>query len=552
MLMFSRTAFAAVTLVAAATAQCLSVTTTTVAGNGQNGTMFDIVNTSTSAITIGSFDQCFFNANAVVTFQIYTKPGTWNGSESNPTAWTLVGSTTNLAHGVAPALDPLPITVNVTIAPGATQGFYLTGDTGTTVAYTTGVNQLGTVIGSDASLQVTAGVGKSYPFGATFGLPTAGRLWNGRVNYCPATGGTVLATNTTLGQGCVAVYNSFYELFLTATPAAAALSGNTLQLIPTGTGYQGVWLPGTAAAFFVPPVAGTPLATADDGVVTYALTSGSFPTAQGPQTSLLVSGNAIIAWGGAAMDYPGTNSYTPTANGFLNSTLGGIYAWHDYNVAEAGSGPILAEEVGGVLYITFNGVESYSNPLSVNPSTLQFQLDLSTGLVKIVFVSIDSNSTSVYGSRHLIGVTSPGGSSDPGSISLATASAGQLLTINPEVLPLTLVGMSRPVTGTSWNLTTSNIPTTGVLGVDIFGVNDPGINDLFFLGAPDCGLRASLDVMNAWFPTGTTHTYSLPIPTSPALLNFNLYTTSAVFQFPPVNAFGAITANGIQGKIGDF
>ncbi|MBM3962613.1 MAG: hypothetical protein FJ306_12035, partial [Planctomycetes bacterium] len=134
------------------------------------------------------------------------------------------------------------------------------------------------------------------------------------ITFTPA-GGGVAATNATLGQGCIQAYNSFYQSFANATTASAALSGNVLQLIPTGTGYQGVWLPGTASAFFVPPVAGTPLATADDGVVTYALTTGLFPTAQGPQSSVLVSGNAIVAWGGAAIDYPGTNSYTPTAAG---------------------------------------------------------------------------------------------------------------------------------------------------------------------------------------------------------------------------------------------
>ena len=548
---FTRAAFAAAALAVAASAQCFSVTTTTAAGNGQNGTMFDVVNTSASAITIGSFDQCFLAAGTSPTIEIYTKQGTWNGSQQVPTAWTLVGSTTAFVHGIAPTLDALPIPVNVTIAPGATQGFYIT-CSGDNVAYTTGNAQLGTVIGSDNSLQVTGGVGVPYPFGAPFGLPTAGRLWNGRVNYCPATAGTVLATNTTTGAGCVASFNSFYESFATATPAAAALSGNTLQLIPTSTGYQGVWLPGTATAFFVTPVAGVPLATADDGVVTYAITTGSFPTAQGPQTSLLVSGNGIVAWGGAALDYPGTNSYTPTAAGFLNSTLGGLYAWHDYNVAEAGSGQILAEEVAGVLYITFNGVESYSTPAAVNPSTLQFQLDLASGVVRMVFVSIDSDATSAFGSGHLIGVSSPGTSANPGSIALATASAAQLLTQNPEVLPLALAATSRPVIGTNWNLTTSNVPATGLIGVDVFGIADPGINDLFFLGAPGCGLRASLDATSAWFVAGATHTYSLAIPNSPSLVNLNLYTTSAVFQVPPVNAFGAITSNGIQGKVGDF
>jgi len=371
------------------------------------------------------------------------------------------------------------------------------------------------------------------------------------VVFTPAGGGTP-AANATLGQGCIQSYNSFYELFTTAGTASTGLSGNTLQLIPAGTGYQGVWLPGTASALFVPPVAGTSLATGDDGVVTYTATTGSFPTPQGPQTSFQVSGNAIVAWGTGTMDYPGTNSYTPTAGGFLNSLLGGFYAWHDYNVSETGSGLILAEEIGGTLYFTWNGVESYSTPAGANPSTLQFQLDLGSGGVKMVFVSIDGNATSTFGSGHVVGVTAPGASANPGSIALANATAGQLLTTNPEVLPLALAGGSRPVTGTSWNLDVSNIPATGVLGVDVFGLSDPGINDLFFLGAPGCGLRASLDVTNAWFVTGATHAYSLPIPSNPALLNLNLYTTSAVFQFPAVNPLGAITANGVQGKIGSY
>ena len=372
------------------------------------------------------------------------------------------------------------------------------------------------------------------------------------ITYVPAGSGNVLATNTTLGQGCIRGFNSFYQSFADASAASAALTGNTLFLAPTGTGYQGSWLPGTAAAFFVPPVAGTPQATGDDGVVNYTIATGTLATPQGPQTNVLISGNAIVAWGGLAMDYPGTNSYTPTSGGMLNSTLGGVYAWHDYNISEAGSGPILTEESGGVLYITYNGVESYSTPTAANPSTLQFQFDLASGVIKIVFLSIDGNTTSTFGSAHLVGVTAPGASGDPGSVNLATAAAAQLLTQDPEVLPLALAAATRPLTGTSWNLNVSNVPATAVLGLDVFGLSDPGINDLFFLGAPGCGLRASLDVTNVWFPAGATHPYSLTIPNSVGLLNLNLFTTSAVFQLPPVNGLGAITANGIQGVVGNF
>ena len=407
----------------------------------------------------------------------------------------------------------------------------------------------------------TKGVNDDWSLSAASTANTQGMLFNSvapanvipnglTYEWSPVAG--TLATNTTLGAGCVSAYNSFYELFANAAPAATALSGNTLQLIPAGTGYQAVWLPGTASALFVPPVAGTSLATGDDGVVTYNATTGSFPTPQGPQTSFLVSGNAIVAWGGATMDYPGTNSYTPTAGGFLNSTLGGIYAWHDYNVSEVGSGLILAEEIGGTLYLTWNGVESYSNPAGANPSTLQFQLEYATGIAKIVFVSIDGATTSTFSTAHLVGVSSPGASQDPGSISLATASSAQLLTVNPEVLPLAVAATSRPVTGTNWNLSVNNIPATGAIGVSVFGVSDPGINDLFFLGAPGCGLRASLDATSAFIVTGASQPYALAIPNSPTLINFNLYSTAAVFQFPAVNAFGAITANGVQGMIGDL
>ena len=41
-------------------------------------------------------------------------------------------------------------------------------------------------------------------------------------------------------------------------------------------------------------------------------------------------------------------------------------------------------------------------------------------------------------------------------------------------------------------------------------------------------------------------------PSNPSLLNIHVHATGAVFQVPPVNAFGAITGNGINGKIGDY
>jgi hypothetical protein len=363
--------------------------------------------------------------------------------------------------------------------------------------------------------------------------------------------GTV-AANDTIGTGCGDSSNSFYQLFADAALAAPALSGNSLQLTPNGNGgYNGTWLPGTAASLYVTPVAPVTLATGDDGTASFPLTT-PFPTAQGPQSSLLVSGNAIVAWGGATMDYPGSNSFTPTAPAFLNSTLGGVYAWHDYNQGETGSGAIQREEIGGVAYVTFNGVESYSTPAALNPSTLQFQFDTTTGNITLVFVSIDNATTSTFGSGHLVGVTQPGVSVDGGSVDLATAA---LLTFSPEVSPLLLTASNRPIQGagpTSWDLVVSNIPATTVIGLDIFGLSDPNIPDLsvFGLGMPGCQLHASLDVVNAWVSAGLTHNYSLAIPPSPSLNNFVLYTQSACLGNGLLS--DNITSNAIRATVGNL
>ena len=414
-----------------------------------------------------------------------------------------------------------------------------------------GCGALTSIACNDDSCGLASSITTTVNAGTTYYIRVGG--WNSStgtftLNINGPLGSGTLATNTLTGAGCGASYNSFYELFADSALASAALTGNSVLFIPTGSGYVGTWLPGTAGAFYVAPVAATQLVTGDDGTAAFNLTGGSFPTPQGPQSSLLVSGNAIVAWGGATMDYPGTNSYTPAANGFLNSTLGGVYAWHDYNQAEAGSGQIVSEEIGNMAYVTFNGVENYSTPAGANPGTIQFQFDRSTGNITLVFVSVDSNTTSTFGSGHLVGITAPGTSLNPGSTSLAT---GTLLTVNPEAAALAVAGTTRPITGTNWSLNVTNVPATGVLGVDVFGLSNPGIPDLTFIGLPGCGLSASLDIINAWPVAGSSHAHSLAIPNNPSLLSLHLFTTSAVFQVPPVNAFGAITSNGVDGSIGD-
>jgi hypothetical protein len=176
-----------------ATAQVVTLQTTLQGGNGQKGNMFNINNISANPVTILGFDQNFLAAGTSA-MEVYTRVGSYVGSEALAANWTLVGSAAGIVHGGPGAATPVPIVVGVTIPAGATQSFYvtITNATATNVAYTNGTAVLptpttaGAVAFADTNIQFVCGVGKSYPFGTTFGGPTpggAGRCWNGKINY---------------------------------------------------------------------------------------------------------------------------------------------------------------------------------------------------------------------------------------------------------------------------------------------------------------------------------------------------------------------------------
>ncbi|MBM3960427.1 MAG: hypothetical protein FJ306_00775 [Planctomycetes bacterium] len=347
-------------------------------------------------------------------------------------------------------------------------------------------------------------------------------------------GGTVLATNTSLGQGCIRHFASFNENF--ASSASFDLANSAMSMLYTGGTY--FVLPGITT--FVPPSATAAALTLSDDANTSVTLSTPFPYAGGTTTQLSVCSNGYVSVAAAGN---GT-AWNPVVNTMLNAANTGWWVWHDLNPSLAGSGQVKFEEVGGIAYITWDGVYSCA---TTNPETFQLQFDLASGNVHFVFGAVGG-----VGNGYLVGFSPGGASLNPGNRDISATLPLTFATDAVDVQALALAAASRPVTGANWDLSVNNVPATGLLGVEVFGLSDPGINDLFFLGAPGCGLRASLDVTNGWFVAGATHAYSLAIPSNPALLNFNLYTTSAEFQVPPVNALGAITSNGIQGMIGNL
>ncbi len=368
----------------------------------------------------------------------------------------------------------------------------------------------------------------------TYLAPVAGQIGRVLMTTSAGGGGGTLATNTVQGAGCGHVYGSFYEGF--ANTAAFDLGGSTVTWINTGSGYTVLnSIPGT----FVPPTGAAQNVAAGllDGQQAFAL-SAPMPVFGGTTSGLNVCTKGYIATAiGNGIDF------TPTPAELLTFAQTTWACWHDYDQTSVGSGLITFEEVGGIAYVTWSAVHSY---MTASANSMQFQFDVATGNVTLVI--------GVFGGASLdpavVGFSPAGASPNPGPLNISALTA--IVLASPESPGLTLAATSRPITGTNWNLNVTGVPPTGVIGVDVFGLADPAINDLFFLGAPGCGLRASLDVLNAWFVAGNSHAYGLALPNAPALLNVHVYTTSAVFSTPPVNAFGAITANGIDGKIGNM
>jgi hypothetical protein len=375
------------------------------------------------------------------------------------------------------------------------------------------------------------------------------------------------AFNRVYGKGCYDISDSLYQHLADAALASAALSNQSLTLTPANGNYTVTWGGGA----FVPPtgaavdVFATPT---DDGeqIVTPSL---PFPAPTGPQAALRVHSNGVISWGSSPQTFPGTTNYTPTANGFLSGTNAGFYAWHDYAENDTGSGRIKREEavVGAdtLLYVTWDDVDSY--PLGVvNRGTLQFQLNLDNGVVKVVWTTVDNNAASTFGSAHLVGYTPAGLSQDAGSVTLATALPLTTTSVNAPALGLAAspAPVSTPSIGAVITYTTSNMPPYDPTATPIYvGINMISLGqvaagfDLTALGAPGCrAYLSTLDLTQAMVGVTSTQTVTFAIPAA-LPPGFEIYSQSAALILPGSlpngqNAFGVTVSNGVRQRIDAF
>ena len=360
------------------------------------------------------------------------------------------------------------------------------------------------------------------------------------LGYVPAPNAGIA---TPIGAGCISKYTSMYEFF--AAPVNFDLQNSALTFLSLGgPGYAvnrtGAWLP-------IGSIQATPtvLALGDDTTIAYPFTVGSFPGTTGLEVCsnayvALAAGNTLVA----APSIPSTMAAPQTA-WYCQMDLDPI-------TPGLGAGTIQVEESAAVTTVTWNGVTNWNSGTGAAPCDIQFQF-YATGDVTIAF---GPNFTTFNPNGGVLVGYSPGGPSlIPSNTDISALGLGTILLEAADTFPLKLASLNRPVINTTWNLEVQTIPNPvpAQVGVEIYGFSDPMINDLFFIGAPGCGLRANLDILNPFvhFAPATTHAYSLPVPNTPSLVGTTFFLQSAMLD-ASYNAFGAITSNALSGLIGSI
>lgn len=142
-----------------------------------DGNFFDVV--SINGINVQTMDIHLAAGTHTVEVWAVTGGGTHQGKEANSALWTMVAQVVGLTSAGNNLPTPLGATLNVTIPPGTTQGFYVTVTTGGDVRYQVGTT-IGSVAASDANMQILEGNYGTYPFSP---FATSARRWNGTIYY---------------------------------------------------------------------------------------------------------------------------------------------------------------------------------------------------------------------------------------------------------------------------------------------------------------------------------------------------------------------------------
>jgi len=490
----------AVAMLASASFAQLSLQTTFAGGNGQNGNMFDIV--AISPITVTTLD-CSIAAGVSTNIAVYTHTGTVGATTGTAGAWTLIGNANVVSAGTN-VPTPIPLPLNVTIAAGATQAFYVTCTNGSIVAYTNGT-AVGNTLAQNADLRVLEGYGVVYPFAGTF----SPRNYNGIIHYqlgsatplyqvnqtgasldingvngnayspasvtqCANLNVTVNAASTSVGNPWDAVI-SFSPLLTSVGGGIVTPNGQIVNVnLATAVFLNGGTLTSPFYPFSLPvsfPAAtdiyfqmfvidplnpeGFSLSAANTlhVVVGSGLVAG--PTGDDAGLAVPLLGAPLCA---APIVFYGTSNtqiFVQTNGrvtfGSSDTTFGpttagamtgggSVGAWADLNTATAGN--ITITSSGTTVSVNYNGVGFFGGT-AATVNTYQIQFDTSTGTVALTGLA----GLPIYTATQMIGIARGLGATDPGARTWAIGGPNVMAQPTDMIYTLTTAGAALTGTG---------------------------------------------------------------------------------------------------------
>lgn len=341
---------------------------------------------------------------------------------------------------------------------------------------------------------------------------------------------TTTASNTAYGASCGGHPigdGSFYEVF---TANNIDLANTRFTMSWTGDGYVT-----TAGASPLVAPTGAPLVIADDEVLTLALPS-PFPCTQGVINVVYLSSNGFLSF------EPTTDSNWSEAIFellFLETRL--AFLWDDLDPASGGT---VHAEVGGngIFHITFTNVPEFSPGGSNN-----VQVSLRpNGNIEIKYGALTIADC-------LVGFSTGNGASDPGATDLSSGTPIAITTgVGPFTASLDLAGTTRPIIGTSWDLTTTGIEPVSPGAITFLGNRGPAVPmTAIGINAPGCDINLSLLIVSLNAPNvGGSAVRSINLPNNTALVGQLLSAQSLALTLS--NPANIVVSNGLEGLIGDI
>lgn len=342
------------------------------------------------------------------------------------------------------------------------------------------------------------------------------------------------ASASSYGTGCATVYDSVYEFF--ASAASNDLAGSAITWFYSGGSYTMI-SPIPASLVPVGPGATNVAPGLLDGQQSFTLSS-PMPGPGGSVTTINVTTKGQIELTGPTTFI----DFSPSAVDFSLWPNAVFCAWSDWNQVSPGSGLIWYEEVGGTVFVTWDGVHSFGSAL---PNTFQFQIDKASGSITLVFGLMDASNPNAV----LVGFTGAGGQLDPGSVDLSLI--GSAIVSEVEVEPMSMDAFGVPSLGNAtFGFNAAAVPQFLPIGVVFFGdfVVNPGI-DLGVIGMAGCNAYTNANIGSFSFPAlGGTGFAPLPIPNFPAFVGATL--SAQAVGLSPLTTLGLVASNGVQFTVG--